>query len=75
MLSGLYRFMDYYNRDDYLSFGGESVKVLLRFVGMFYLKEFLSHYKFTPLACFLVKYQGHECIMIIGLFPRPVVCG
>ena len=24
--------MDYYNRDDYLSFGGESVKVLLRFV-------------------------------------------
>ena len=24
--------MDYYNRDDYLSFGGESVKLLLRFV-------------------------------------------
>ena len=24
--------MDYYNRNDYLSFGGESVKVLLRFV-------------------------------------------
>ena len=33
MLSGLHKFMDYYyNRDDYLSFGGESVKVLLRFV-------------------------------------------
>ena len=42
---------------------------------MFYLKEFWFHYKFTPLACFLVKYRGHECIMIIGLFPRPVVCG
>ena len=34
---------------------------------MFYLKEFWFHYKFTPLACFLVKYRGHECIMI-----RPV---
>ena len=33
MLSGLHKFMDYYyNRDDYLSFGGESVKLLLRFV-------------------------------------------
>ena len=30
---------------------------------MFYLKEFLSHYKFTPLACFLVKYREHECNM------------
>ena len=28
-----------------------------------YLKEFLSHYKFTPSACFLVKYLGHECNM------------
>ena len=24
--------MDYYNRNNYLNFGGESVKVLLRFV-------------------------------------------
>ena len=27
----------------------------------FYLKEFLSHYKFTPFACLIVKYRGHEC--------------
>ena len=33
MFSGLHKFMDYYyNQDDYLSFGGESVKLLLRFV-------------------------------------------
>ena len=22
-----------------------------------------------------MKYRGHKCNMIIGLFPRPVVCG
>ena len=40
-----------------------------------YHKEFLSHYKFSSLACFFVKYRGHKCNMIIGLFPLPVVCG
>ena len=66
--------MDYYNRDDYLSFGGESVKLLLRFVRYVLSLEFLSHYKFTPFACFLVKYQSMS-VICIGLFPRPVVCG
>ena len=36
--------MDYYNRDDYLSFGGESVKVLLRLV-----RYVLSQGIFVPL--------------------------
>ena len=88
--------MNYYNRDDNLSFGGESVKVLpLRFVGFictlyclfpcfsssqrdllvcFYLKEFLSHYKFTPLACFLVKYLGHGCNMGRPVLPPCCLC-
>ena len=44
MLSGLHKFMDYYyNRDDYLSFGGESVKFLLRFV-RFICKTVLSFF-------------------------------
>ena len=41
---------------------------------MFYLKEFLSHYKFTPFACFLVKYRSMS-VICIGLFPHPVACG
>ena len=41
---------------------------------LFYLWEFLSHCKFTPISCFIVKYRRHECNMIIGLFPLPVDC-
>ena len=96
-------YLDYINLwiiiigDDYLSFGGESVKVpplqvlYVLYVKLycpfpclsssqwelpvyFYLKEFLSHYKFTPFACFLVKYQSMS-VICIGLFSRPVVCG
>ena len=51
-----------------------SVKLLLRFVQYVLSLEFLSHYKFTPFACFLVKYQSMS-VICIGLFPRPVVCG
>ena len=47
----------------------------MRYPCMFNLKEFLLHYKFTPLAWFLVKYRGHECNMILVLSPPPVVCG
>ena len=32
------------------------------------------HYKFTPLACFIVKYRSMSVIWIC-LFPLPVVCG
>ena len=39
MLSGLHKFMDYYyNRDDYLSFGGESVKFCLKVCTFLYVK-------------------------------------
>ena len=42
MLSGLHKFMDYYyNRDDYLSFGGESVKFLLEGIVHFICKTVL----------------------------------
>ena len=41
--------MDYYNRDDYLSFGGESVKVLLRFV-----RYVLSHRNSCPIINLLL---------------------
>ena len=41
---------------------------------MFYLKEILSHYTFTPLACFIVKYLGHECNMDMPV-PPPCCLG
>ena len=41
----------------------------------FYPKEFVSPYKFTPFACFLVKYLVHYCVMIISLVPLPFACG
>ena len=39
---------------------------------MFYLKDYII--KLTPLACFIVKYLGHECNMDMPV-PLPDVCG
>ena len=44
-------------------------------VDIYNLKEFLSHFKSIPFACFLVKYLGYDGAMIIGPFPLHFECG
>ena len=60
MLSGLHKFMDYYyNRDDYLSFGGESVKVPpLKVLYVLYIKLYCP---FPCLSC--SQLDLHECFI------------
>ena len=47
---------------------------------VFVVFELLSPYEFTPLAdsvcfCSFGEFLGHECIMVVGLFPSPSSVG